>query len=501
MKKQKKILKKNSRIASFARSKVKIIIFVLVFAIIGLLFLWQGFAATTPPLARLEAERMNFPTDKAVIVSDADASAGQAVRFKTAGTMTSTVNLPSNATSVSIRAKGVKCYGDWPKIGLFIDGKTVIAPRYVSTTSWTNYTAHLPFSAGDHQIKVEFQHSKNASSCVRYLYVDKTSFYGDTTVINVPAPTIALSATPSSISTGQSSTLTWSSTNATSCVATGAWSGTKTTSGSISTGALSANSTYELTCTGGGGSTKATSTINVNSVVTTPQTPTTTTCNYPAQVLNLSNWKQTLPTGSAGSPTEILQPQLATYTNDPFFKANTDCSGVVFRAPTNGVTTSGSSYPRSELREMTSNGTAKASWSTESGSHAMEWDAAITAVPSGKKHVVVGQIHDANDDVITIRLEYPKLFIDHGGNSGAILTNNYALGTKFSVKWVVSGGKILTYYNGNLVETYTKSGSGMYFKAGMYTQSNCSTESSSGFSCGSGNYGEAIIHRLIITHN
>jgi hypothetical protein len=36
---------------------------------------------------------------------------------------------------------------------------------------------------------------------------------------------------------------------------------------------------------------------------------------------------------------------------------------VTFTAPVNGTTTSGSKYPRSELREMTNNGLSNASWS------------------------------------------------------------------------------------------------------------------------------------------
>ena len=69
-----------------------------------------------------------------------------------------------------------------------------------------------------------------------------------------PAPTVSLAASPSSIASGGSSTLTWSTTNATSCTASGAWTGSKATSGSQSTGALTANASYSLTCTGTGGS-------------------------------------------------------------------------------------------------------------------------------------------------------------------------------------------------------------------------------------------------------
>ena len=80
-----------------------------------------------------------------------------------------------------------------------------------------------------------------------------------------PAPTVNLAANPSSIENGKTSTLSWSSTNATVCTATGAWSGTKAISGSQSTAALTSSVTYTLTCTGTGGSAAQTSTITVTS--------------------------------------------------------------------------------------------------------------------------------------------------------------------------------------------------------------------------------------------
>ena len=55
-----------------------------------------------------------------------------------------------------------------------------------------------------------------------------------------------------------------SDSNATTCSASGAWSGTEPTSGSLNTGALNTNSTYSLTCTGTGGSATGATSITVN---------------------------------------------------------------------------------------------------------------------------------------------------------------------------------------------------------------------------------------------
>ncbi|MDQ3002970.1 MAG: hypothetical protein M3Y08_17125, partial [Fibrobacterota bacterium] len=84
------------------------------------------------------------------------------------------------------------------------------------------------------------------------------------------APTVSLSAKPTAVATGGSSTLTWSSTNATSCNAGGAWSGSKALSGNQSTGSLTADGTFTLTCAGDGGSASQSVTVSVTAATLTP---------------------------------------------------------------------------------------------------------------------------------------------------------------------------------------------------------------------------------------
>jgi len=74
------------------------------------------------------------------------------------------------------------------------------------------------------------------------------------TITAPPSPTLTFTATPTTVTSGSASTLAWTSTNATGCTATGGWSGSKATSGSQSTGALTTNTTFVLDCTGAGGS-------------------------------------------------------------------------------------------------------------------------------------------------------------------------------------------------------------------------------------------------------
>lgn len=202
------------------------------------------------------------------------------------------------------------------------------------------------------------------------------------------------------------------------------------------------------------------------------------TPTLPSHVLDLSNWKITLPIdlNSDGNPDEIKQPSFATYSHSEYFHLNAQNNGVVFKAHAGGFTTTNSGYPRSELREMTNNGTANASWGSNDGLyHILEVKEKITHYPDVKKHVVVAQIHDAVDDVVMLRLETSKLFLEFQGVDGPTLTSSYVLGTEFTFKMIVHDNQIEFYYNGNLIhtQTYTTAFSGAYFKAGMYTQSSC----------------------------
>lgn len=83
------------------------------------------------------------------------------------------------------------------------------------------------------------------------------------------APTVSLTVNPASIAPSQSSTLIWSSTNATSCTASGGWAGTKTTSGNQPVSPTSTTN-YTLSCTGTGGTAQQTTTVTVASSTPAP---------------------------------------------------------------------------------------------------------------------------------------------------------------------------------------------------------------------------------------
>ena len=93
---------------------------------------------------------------------------------------------------------------------------------------------------------------------------DATSPSATDLVPTPAAPVISLNVNPMDVASGIAATLTWSSINAGSCTASGAWSGTKAASGTQSTGTLTTSRTYALTCTGDGGSASTAVTITVS---------------------------------------------------------------------------------------------------------------------------------------------------------------------------------------------------------------------------------------------
>jgi hypothetical protein len=82
------------------------------------------------------------------------------------------------------------------------------------------------------------------------------------------SPTVSITADPTSVTSGGSSTLTWSSTNATSCTASGGWSGARGVNGSQVITNITQTQTYTLTCTGAGGSVDTSATVTVHGVMT-----------------------------------------------------------------------------------------------------------------------------------------------------------------------------------------------------------------------------------------
>lgn len=130
------------------------------------------------------------------------------------------------------------------------------------------------------------------------------------TVTAPPAPTVTIMAAPGAITLGQSTTLTWSSTNATACTASGAWSGNEATSGTtMETPGATGDASYELTCTGAGGSVSSTAVVSVDApapTVTIISSPSTITLGQSTTLTWSSTHATSCTASGAWSGTEAM---------------------------------------------------------------------------------------------------------------------------------------------------------------------------------------------------
>jgi hypothetical protein len=199
----------------------------------------------------------------------------------------------------------------------------------------------------------------------------------------------------------------------------------------------------------------------------------------PGGNFNLSNWELQEPVGSPGSPTTIPPGQLKGPTgfHDSYFFTDPTDGSMTFWDPENGVTTSGSDYPRSELREMTAAG-GEAAWQT-AGTNTLSATVKVSRVPD---HVCVGQIHTAQSKpllelfyfasgAIVMQIEQTPA----GGNAVPHTVGSVPLGSKWSYVVGLSGNAIRLSINGGASQGFAMSPSfdniAMYFKAGDYDQS------------------------------
>jgi hypothetical protein len=130
-----------------------------------------------------------------------------------------------------------------------------------------------------------------------------------------------------------------------------------------------------------------------------PQQPTPPSSSVPADLLDLRNWTLMLPTGSPGDPDSTYP--LRKTIPDVFFVRD---GGVVLKTPVTGVHSSGSKYPRTELREMKDASWGKAAWSNASGTHTLEARLSVNHTLKVKPEVSVLQIHGGDDDICQVRI-------------------------------------------------------------------------------------------------
>ncbi|XKT74229.1 MAG: hypothetical protein ACJKTH_02655 [Patescibacteria group bacterium UBA2163] len=223
--------------------------------------------------------------------------------------------------------------------------------------------------------------------------------------VNDPAPTTSLSASPSSITRGDNSTLSWSSTNATSCSGNG-FNTSNRTSGSVS---VSPNSTtnYSVTCTGGGGSDSDTARVTVNDP---PPEPTANISVNPSTIIrgnsSTISWSSEDATGCTGSGFSTSGATSGSRTISPPSSRNysvtcsgpggsdSDTAGITVNdpAPTASLSVSPSSITRGETVTLSwsSNNATRCSGDGQDGFFTGgNASGNITIIPTGSKTYTV----------------------------------------------------------------------------------------------------------------
>lgn len=185
----------------------------------------------------------------------------------TAGAVIFTPSTVAAGTAINFSAQafnnGNATSGSFPMLFQIQSGASVnssyVGPLAASGSAWTGYDYTFS-SAGTYQVRACA--NKNTSGTfitTESDYTNNCSAYSSVVVTAavVPpppsAPTCALFANPTSVATGGTSSLTWSSSNATSCTGSNFSTGGATSNSSGVTVTPSGNTTYGLTCTGAGG--------------------------------------------------------------------------------------------------------------------------------------------------------------------------------------------------------------------------------------------------------
>jgi hypothetical protein len=203
-----------------------------------------------------------------------------------------------------------------------------------------------------------------------------------------------------------------------------------------------------------------------------------------AASIDYSIWSLQEPSGSGTSPTTISPSQLVAGYSDAYFHIAAD-GGQAFVDTQTGITTSGSTHCRTELREMTSSG-AQAAWAP-SGTNTMDVVGQVTLLDGGSSgKVTVGQVFNSNDSIPLCELTYSAsvggfvLLYEEAKGAGTTvdLQTPVALNTPYSFQLSLTNGVLAVSINGIQVYSHTPSSSILskkfYFKCGNYDQTTSS---------------------------
>lgn len=190
--------------------------------------------------------------------------------------------------------------------------------------------------------------------------------------------------------------------------------------------------------------------------------------------------------------TTVSQEEIANgFERYPYFTVvpHLDYNVVQFWVQVDAPTTDGSSFPRSELRQVNADG-SNASIDVFKGTHFLQGKTSITHLPPTKPEVVIMQLFDGSRDRVAIRTQLisgePYLVVRINGSAvKPFLATPYVLNTEFEWKVLVVDGIVSVYYNdmeNPIISNQSLQSTGSpswYFKAGCYAQTDVDREKNS----------------------
>jgi len=237
-----------------------------------------------------------------------------------------------------------------------------------------------------------------------------------------------------------------------------------------------------------------------------------TSSTAPGSIIDLDDWKVQLPVdssgGFSGAYSEVWD--LDSYVS-PYFYTGSD-GALVLTAPVEGVTTSGSSYARTELREI--DGSSNAAWTLDQGGYlavAMQVDMVPEKTDGSDAKIVIGQIHGGDAQLVRLYYEHGTIYWVNGRNESQAKdavyqlkdakgnTPDVDLDETFSYSLDVKGDDLAvsvtadgTTYSSKITIGPGWDDNEFYFKAGLYLGTNESTSTGDG---------QVSIYDVEVTHD
>lgn len=217
------------------------------------------------------------------------------------------------------------------------DGPISITSGSSATLSWTTTNTPTTCTAsngwsGSKSVSGGSQSTGALVSSQMYV-ISCTNINGtatDQVTVNMgatPAPTVGLSLSPTSVTSGQTTTLTWNVTNATSCTGSGYWSGSKNASGGTEVSfAISSPSTFTLSCTGPGGSNSDTEVVGL---IASPPPPTVAISATPLSIIDGQSTNITWTVSDANTCTASTWPYSPNWNGSKSISGGTQSSGAL----------------------------------------------------------------------------------------------------------------------------------------------------------------------------